>query len=219
MRLALFSIALCVLFALFPQIDLTVSHLFYDHGFYLKDLLVAKIIYKATQVVILLTALVLIALFIASLFGKEIVKKRVVIYLLLVLIVGPGLVVNVLFKDHFGRARPSQVVEFGGTKKFTPALIPAHQCQKNCSFSSGHAAAAFYFLAFVPLFRGRKKKLVAAAALAWGSVVGFVRIIQGGHFLSDVICSAVVVYLTSLLLYHLLLKDSNENFGSHTGNE
>ncbi len=219
MRVALFSIALCLLLALFPQIDLSISRLFYDHGFYLKDLLAAKIVYKAAQIVIALTALLLVALLVAALAGKEIVKKRILIYLLAVLVIGPGLIVNVVFKDHFGRARPAQIVEFGGTKKFTPALIPTDQCHKNCSFSSGHAAAAFYFLAFVPLFRGRKRLIVAVAALAWGSVVGFVRIIQGGHFFSDVICSAVVVYLVSLFMYNLFLKDSDENFGSHTGDE
>jgi len=122
-----------------------VSSLFYDHGFYLKDLWAAKIVYKAAQIVIALTALLLVALLVAALLGKEVVKKRILIYLLAVLIVGPGLIVNVVFKDHFGRARPAQIVEFGGTKQFTPALVPTDQCHKNCSFSSGHAAAAFIF--------------------------------------------------------------------------
>ncbi len=36
--------------------------------------------------------------------------KRVV-YLFLVLIIGAGLIVNVVFKDHFGRARPRDVTD------------------------------------------------------------------------------------------------------------
>lgn len=222
MRFFLFATLICATFVLFPQIDLYVSSLFFaKNAFFLKSTLFAVIIYKATIIITASFALVLVALlFIETVSKIRFVRKKVLIYLLLVLLLGPGLIVNVIFKNHFGRARPSQIEYFGGDKKFTPALTIAHQCKKNCSFSSGHAAAAFYFLAFVPLLHGRKKFAAAVVATIWGSIVGFVRIIQGGHFLSDVVCSAIVVYGVSLLLHYLLFeRNTNETLGSHSGNE
>ena len=196
----------CMLLALFPQIDLQISSYFYKDGFYLKNEPFAHFIYKATIITTATFGIGALLLLIVELITKkEWIKKRVLLYLLAVLALGPGLIVNELFKNHFGRARPSQIAEFGGTKKFTPALLPTDQCKKNCSFSSGHAAAAFYFLALVPLARKRKLAILTLA-LAWGWIVGMVRIIQGGHFFSDVYCSMVVDILVVWLLYHLFFE-------------
>ena len=220
--LALVGISICILLALFPKIDLYVSGLFFENGrFFLKHLFIVQLIYHlAIYLVALFGIGVLCLLIVEILLKKEWIKKRVLIYLILVLAVGPGLIVNELFKNHFGRARPSQIEQFGGTKKFTPALLPAHQCPKNCSFSSGHAAAAFYFLALVPLVRPNRRKLVATLVIIWGTVVGLVRIVQGGHFLSDVVCSAVIIYIVSLFFYYLMFeRKMNETVGGHTGYE
>jgi lipid A 4'-phosphatase len=53
-------------------------------------------------------------------------------FLVICLAVGPGIVANVVLKDHWGRARPKQVLEFGGAKAFTPPLIPTDQCAPSC---------------------------------------------------------------------------------------
>ena len=207
----LLLLLLCVLFYLFPQIDLYVSALFFDGDFYLKNTLFAKAVYRLTIVSVALFVIGVAALLLyENITKKEIVRRRVLVYLLLALLLGPGLLVNVVFKDHWGRARPSQIAAFGGSKKFTPAFVIADQCEKNCSFTSGHAAAAFYFLALVPLFEGRKRRIALIAALSWGSLVGFVRIIQGGHFLSDVVCSAVFVYIVSDILYKLIVAKERQ---------
>ena len=47
---------------------------------------------------------------------------------------GPGLVVNAGFKEHWQRARPYEVVNFGGTEQFTRAGLITDQCDNNCSF-------------------------------------------------------------------------------------
>ena len=204
--ISLLLFGLCGLFFYtFSQIDIEVSKLFYQNGF--KNTYFFQFIYKATMIVITLFTLGLLGLFFYNLFSKkELITQKVVIYLLLVLLTAPGLIVNELFKNHFGRARPSQIIQFGGSKKFTPAFVITNQCHKNCSFMSGHAAAAFYFLAFVPLFKGKKKLFIAIVAITWGLLVGVVRIMQGGHFLSDVICSGGIVWLVSLLFYILLFE-------------
>jgi membrane-associated phospholipid phosphatase len=54
---------------------------------------------------------------------------------------------------------------------------------------------------FVLLARRRRVAFgFLAVGLAWGAVVGAGRIAQGGHWLSDVIWSAGMVYLSSFLL-------------------
>ncbi len=198
------------LFILYPQIDIAFSALFYEDGFYLADRWWAKAIYKATVYVTALFALGTLVLLLAqTVFKREFlgIKKRVLVYLLAVLITGPGIVVNLVLKNHWDRARPIQCEEFGGKAKFSPAFLISDQCERNCSFTSGHSAAAFYFLALVPLFRKKSHKIVAAAAaLTWGGVVSAVRIVQGGHFLSDTIFSAFIVYFTARAFYFLILK-------------
>ena len=65
--------------------------------------------------------------------------NRKIIFLLLTLALGPGLLVNGFLKSHWGRARPSEVSTFGGRQSFSPAYVIAHQCRHNCSFVSGDA--------------------------------------------------------------------------------
>lgn len=131
-------------------------------------------------------------------FGAE--QARCV-FLLAVLICGPGLVANLGFKEHFGRARPREVIEFGGKKAFTPPLIPSRECSRNCSFISGEASAMyapFFALAFLlPRYRSR----LLAVGIAAGTLAGAVRIIQGGHFLSDVLFAGVFMALTVSVLH------------------
>src|SRR5207249_3238038 len=83
-----------------------------------------------------------------------------------------GLIANTLFKDHWGRARPAQIEAFGGTRQFTPAPLPAAQCDRNCAFVSGHAAFAFSLVSFAFLLPlGWRRKTAVAAALGFGSLV------------------------------------------------
>jgi len=46
-----------------------------------------------------------------------------------------------------------------------------------------------------------------AAGLLYGALMGLARMIQGGHFLTDVIWSGILVYLTGLSLYYLFRLD------------
>ena len=115
-------------------------------------------------------------------------------FMLAVLIFGPGVVANLVLKDNLGRARPRDVIEFGGTKAFTPALIPSSECQRNCSFVSGEASsmfAAFFGLALLlPQYR--------VATLAVGVAAG---LSSGAHFLSDVLFAGIFMALTVSVLH------------------
>jgi lipid A 4'-phosphatase len=129
------------------------------------------------------------------------------LFLAACLAAGPGLVANLVLKDQWGRARPTQIVEFGGTKAFTPPLLIAGQCPRNCSFVSGEAAstyATFYAgAALVPQWSGA---LIIAGTLG-GLATGLIRMSQGAHFLSDVVFAGVFMALTVLLVRRLMFRD------------
>lgn len=136
-----------------------------------------------------------------KLFG---IDGRKVAFLFAVLILGAGLIVNVIFKDNFGRARPRNVMEFGGTRQFTPAFVVAYECARNCSFSAGDGAGAFFSLALASAFS--RKRAALWVAFGFGCLVSFSRVASGAHFFSDTVVSFfVMAILTDVLFFYLLL--------------
>lgn len=129
-------------------------------------------------------------------------------YLLLVLLlaIGPGLLVNAIFKENWGRIRPKHVVELGGSEQFLKVWERGVAGEGN-SFPSGHGSIGFYVIAPYFVLRLRRAR-VAKAFLVGGSffglLMGIARITQGGHFLSDVLWAWGMVYFSGLLLCYLL---------------
>lgn len=206
--------AATLLFLLVPGLDLWASGLFYrtGDGFFLGDWGPVRALYRAVPLIV--TAQV-VGIPLLVLIGWR--RRRPIAgidltagaFLLLTLALGPGVLVNSVLKEHWGRARPSQVVEFGGTQQFTAAPLPAAQCERNCSFVAGHPAVGFALIAYAFLARDpRRRRAIAAGAILFGGLLGVVRLAQGGHFLSDVVFSGLLVGgLTWLLAWLLLERD------------
>lgn len=182
----------------FPKIDLTVSSWFYDP---VRGSFPARIdpfhewVRRSMPYFLFAGIGYVIAIWAAGEWLKDAifgVTRRVAAYLVLTLALGPGLVVNVLLKDSWGRPRPSTIREFGGPDYYVPPLVMTDQCDRNCSFSSGHGALGFWPVAFALLAPPAWRPYAVVVALVFGGLVGFVRIAQGGHFLSDVAFSAVI---------------------------
>jgi len=195
-----------VFFIVYPETDIYVSSLFFKDGFYLKGSLYEIFFYKSVPILVSTLTIGSIVIFLYNYFTKKNIfgiDKKTIIYILLVLSLAPGLIVNSLLKENWGRARPMDIVEFGSTKKFTPAFILSDQGGN--SFSSGHGAAAFSLLGFALLAR-KRRKLWISLALSYGVAVSFARIIGGGHFLSDNVTSFFIVYITTYALYGYLIK-------------
>lgn len=211
---ATYGAALVASLALFywaPQVDLFVSRLFYDpaHGFTLADW---PPVHDLTASIRWITwAILLLALVGAvwlRLAGRPLWRfdRNALIFLVAALAIGPGILVNTVLKDHSGRARPYQIEAFGGQHQFTPAPLPADQCDHNCSFVSGHAALGFSLVMFGFLLpAGRSRSIALAAALCFGAVVGLARIASGHHFFSDVVDAGLIVVGTTWLLYWWLV--------------
>lgn len=209
------SVAFALLFTLFPGIDRAFAHLFYDPargGFFLKDLGLVQFSYGVLvpalvwAVVALLAALVAIRLLPIPALARYRVRWSVIIYIFLSFAIGPGLVTNGILKNHWGRARPAQTVEFGGTKTFSPALIPSNQCDHNCSFVTGHGTMGFFFVTFALLLApGRRRRAAIAGAVALGTLIGLGRTMQGAHWLSDVVFAGIINIAIAWALYRWII--------------
>lgn len=193
----LFFLALALVFLIWPRLDIQVSSWFYqaDSGFFLANNPLVRLSYRLFANLHLFVLVFLVGLLIWQKIKRK--PSRAGWFLVLALVLGPGLVVNGLFKEEWGRARPRDIVEFGGSSAFSGAFIKSDQCSTNCSFVSGHAAMGFYLLVLAWVL---KRRYWLWLGLLLGSLVGLGRLMQGGHFLSDLVFAFWAVYFTGLLL-------------------
>ncbi len=135
--------------------------------------------------------------------------RRDGLFLALMLLIGPGLLVNLGLKEFGGRPRPVQCQEFGGELTFRQVGEWTTHRFPNSSFPSGHASIAFFLIG--PAFvidpsQSRRRWSWFLGGLAYGAAMGFTRVVQGGHFLSDVLWAGILVYLVGVMLARLMLR-------------
>jgi len=200
-----------VIFGVYPQLDLDVSLLFFDpvshtfrfgqHGWVLW----------ARNAAYWSIAAVAVAC-VCALLGKLIFPKRRMLipgraafFLLLTLALGPGILANTILKDHWGRARPMDVIQIG-TDPFTPWWDFRAACRDNCSFIAGEPSGAFWTLALAALAPPQWRALAYGGALAFGAAIGVLRIAAGGHFFTDVVFAGVLMYLLIWTVHGLMFR-------------
>jgi membrane-associated PAP2 superfamily phosphatase len=203
LRIALFVFGLlAALFIAFPQLDLAASGLFYQgDGKWLlaRDSVWLALPYWGLPRLgqgLLFALLLMFLLSFWKRFPKLKARRAMIGFLLAGGLLGPILLVDATLKEHSGRTRPVNTVNFGGSKQFTPAFIPADQCQKNCSFVSGHVATASFIMAFGWLGAPAVRRRWLLASIAFGSFFALVRMVPGGHFLSDTIFAWFATYFS-----------------------
>ncbi|MGD0147104.1 MAG: phosphatase PAP2 family protein [Xanthobacteraceae bacterium] len=206
------GVAVGVVFGVWPRLDLAASTPFYDpriHDFPLNAHVWSQNARDAARGLIALLILPAgIALVGKILFPRRplLIKCQAALFLIGTLAIGPGLITNTLLKDHWGRARPIDVTEFGGASRFTAWWDPRGDCPNNCSFIAGEPAGAFWTLAPAALAPPQWRALAYGAALAFGSAVGLLRIAGGGHFFTDVVFAGVFMYLLIWAAYLLIYR-------------
>lgn len=134
--------------------------------------------------------------------------RRYALFVLATILLGPGLLVNGVFKEHWGRPRPVQTLDFQGTHAYIPPLQMG-PLGGNSSFPSGHASIAFSYVVFWFLWRRGKPRLAGlalAGAGTLGGVMGFARMAGGAHYLSDILWAGYLTYLSALIPYHFILR-------------
>src|SRR5262249_5705241 len=74
------------------------------------------------------------------------------------------------------------------------------------SFVAGEPSGAFWTLAPAALAPPAWRALAYGAALSFGTAVGFLRIVAGGHFFSDVVFGGVLVFLLIWSVHGLIYR-------------
>lgn len=201
-----------LVFSLWPGLDLLASAPFRDPatGAWLAETPALEILRETLWIGMEIATLAFVLLFLIALVLRRAanVPARLWGFAFLAMALGPGLLVNGLLKNGWGRARPRAVVEFGGEAAFTPPLEIADQCARNCSFVSGEVAAAttlslVLWLLLSARLRGPARGMLAAALATVPALAAFVRLAGGGHFLSDILFAALLTALLTLALWHL----------------
>lgn len=206
-----------IFFLIFPHLDIAVAGYFYDFSGQVfigseKSGLLGFLHWFARVFPIFFSVIVILFL-LGSLFVDRLkIKSRKTIFFIAVCLwIGPGLVVNYIFKDHWGRPRPAMVQEFNGDKVFQSPFVISNQCGKNCSFVCGDASMGFWLFAFMPIVAARRKKVLAfSAAIVAGGGLGLMRMAQGGHFFSDVIFCGIFVYICTWIVYWFMYERKSE---------
>jgi lipid A 4'-phosphatase len=222
LRAVLFaSISLGLIPAWWPELDLKIAAAFYDDakGFLSHDLPAVTAIYHGINWLARGASLALVFGLAGNLAFQAIRNfgqipssvlgpqrpprvRQAMACALLSLVIGPGLLVNLVLKENVGRARPIQIEAFGGNRQFSPALRQAHECERNCAFVSGHAAVGFWLATGYAISRRRNRAWLWIGTLA-GFTAGLVRIVAGGHWFSD-IAFAMTFTLIGIGLAYLL---------------
>lgn len=188
--------------------DIGIEHWFYspDAGWFLGRQHPWRFLYEFGNVPALLLSFGGLAVFVLGFFRRALIPyRRAGLFLVVFMVLGPGLLVNTLLKDHWGRPRPIDTVNFGGSEPFRHAWDKG-QAGQGKSFPSGHAAVGFFV--FAPFFFLRKTHrgwavFFLCMGMAYGLLMGVGRMVQGGHYPTDVLWSGAFTYLTGLVLYYL----------------
>jgi lipid A 4'-phosphatase len=125
------------------------------------------------------------------------------LFQMLIFLLGPGLIVNGLLKPIWGRARPFQVIEFGGLAQFTPAWVISDACCGYRSFVSGEMAGATALAIGLSLVLLANRESTGAFLYRSGIFLTFAvplftawqRMAAGRHFLSDIVLAALLTLL------------------------
>lgn len=204
--------AVGLLFGIWPDLDLKLAALFYDparHGFWRShDPTYLRLRDASTWLVALVAAPAVVALLLKLLRPRRplVVPGRAIVLMLLTLALAPGVLANLLLKEHWDRPRPIDVAEFGGAEHFRPWWDPRGDCPKNCSFIAGEPSGAFWTLSAAAVAPPPWRAFAYGAALAFGAAVGVLRMAAGAHFFSDVVFAGVFTFLLIWLTHGWLYR-------------
>jgi membrane-associated PAP2 superfamily phosphatase len=204
----------------FTNLDLVLQKTFYhvDTGWFLKNNSLIKFLYHYGNVPALILSIGGLVLLGMSFYKSKWVKwRKVGLFLLLAMILAPGLIINTVLKQNWGRPRPRNTQEFGGKYRFEQVLS-IDKTSPGYSFPCGHASMGFYLFITWFLLRRKNTKWATISMLSGitlGLAIGWARVAQGGHYTSDVIVAGITVYAVGAILYYVMRFDRALWFYSH----
>ncbi|MGO4002220.1 phosphatase PAP2 family protein [Pseudomonas fluorescens] len=204
--------AITLLLLELTSLDMSLAQLFYDpqaggfigrHSYFLENILHDR----AKQVVIVFSVLAVLG-FIASFFAARLTPfKRELGCLVLSLGLATAFVTPV--KAVTAVQCPWSLKEFGGKETYSELLSPRPATDKpgRC-WPGGHAATGFALFGLFFVLRDRRPKLARMAfvfAFGLGTVFSISRMMQGAHFFSHNVWTAVFCWLICLGSYYYVL--------------
>ncbi|MBI3435756.1 MAG: phosphatase PAP2 family protein [Proteobacteria bacterium] len=206
------AVATGVVFAIYPALDLAIARRFFDSAnaqFALRQVIALHLGRDAAMLLAWLVAVaagMVLVLKILFPYRHMLIGGRSAVMFIATLLLGPGLLVNAVLKDHWGRPRPIEVREFGGVHAFVAWWDPRGDCPKNCAFVSGDVSMASWTLVAAAVSPAPVRALAYGVALAFAAAVALQRIVVGAHFLTDAVFSGVFTYLVIWLVYFLIYR-------------
>jgi lipid A 4'-phosphatase len=220
------------------DLDLQIAGVFYDpdgNNFPTADLMPWAWFNKNDDLLVYLLVALTLFLFILGCIKPQF--RPFLVYALFMVVsylVGPGLIANVLFKGvdigdfyiGWGRPRPREIIQFGGTADFyrvwEPAFLDETLHDTNSSFPSGHVTVGAIFIVIFFVFNNvefmtrifgektRAKSIIInlfkygglASSIVLGILLAISRISAGAHFASDCLYSFVFTWLPTVVLYY-----------------
>jgi lipid A 4'-phosphatase len=209
------AVATGLLFGFFPDLDLRVARYFFvvtdgsSNNFAWRiypPLMIARDVglWISTLIIVPVVAVLVWKFLLPR--RKLLMSGRAILFLIGTLVLGPGLLVNVVLKDHWGRSRPIDVAQFGGPEHFVPWWDLRGDCDKNCAFVSGDVSGAFWTIAPAVLAPAPVRALAVGGALALGIGMAVMRVMAGAHFVSDVIFAGVFTFLIIWIMHGLIYR-------------
>lgn len=195
-----------------PELDLKIERYFYEGGHFSNHPFYKFIFDYGGVPGEILGILAAVILFL-SFYSKKWLKYRASSFVIVLTIaVGAAFIVHLVLKDHWGRPRPKQVIEFGGHQEFRPFYSPNifNQPEPSKSFPCGHCTMGFCFFALILAGKRLNNKAVIVSGwiglIVMGSTLSLARMAQGGHFFSDVLMCALIMWLTAYFFDWLVYK-------------
>jgi membrane-associated PAP2 superfamily phosphatase len=179
-----------------------------EHGWHLRHVHPWVLIYKyGTVPGLVLTIAALVGWFVCLTKPNYRHMHRLILVVVLTAVLGPGVLVNGILKNYWGRPRPRQVQEFGGQWGYRDISQPGMP-GKGKSFPCGHCTMGFLFCSLIAFKRRSALLAIGGGVLgvSWGAAISLTRIIQGAHFPTDALWSLGIVLLLTVALYYLILQ-------------
>ncbi|WP_439859572.1 phosphatase PAP2 family protein [Pseudomonas sp. MBLB4136] len=204
-------LAMLVLLGEPTALDFAIANWAYDpqsgfiggHSWFLENILHDR----AKQAVILIGVLAIFGFLLSLLPTRLRQWRRSLGYLVLAMGLSSGIVTPL--KALTGVQCPWSLSQYGGEESYTPLLIPrAPTAKPGRCWPGGHAAAGFSLLALFFVLRDRRPRAARLAlwvALGLGTVFSVSRMLQGAHFLSHNLWTALLDWTICLATYRLLL--------------
>ncbi|AXM96308.1 phosphatase PAP2 family protein [Pseudomonas plecoglossicida] len=206
------AIAVALILLELTSVDMDVANLFFDqtagqfigrHSYLLENILHDRV----KQGVILLGLMSVVA-FASSFYRKRLFGWRRELGCL-VLALGLSTAFVTPLKKVTQVQCPWSLTQFGGKETYSKLLEPRPATNKpGMCWPGGHAATGFCLFGLFFMLRDRRPRLARVAfavALVAGSVLSLGRMMQGAHFLSHNVWTAVFCWLIGLGSYYLVL--------------